>query len=133
MAHGFDAGDGVNQEVGMAAHSGDPAAAAYAEEEAARAEAIAKATAAAPPPGGQMAKALFDHEPDEPDELPFKAGDMIKVTEKDEAGEWWTGEFDGNTGMPVDEHLYNLNLIADNLALFLFSLVRLLVIYFCTH
>jgi len=99
MAHGFDAGDGVNQEIGMAAHSDDPAAADFAEKEAARAQLIAEATAAAPPPGGQMAKALFDHEPDEPDELPFKAGDMIKVTEKDEAGEWWTGEFDGKSGM----------------------------------
>ena len=99
MAHGFDAGDGVNQEVGMAAHSSDPAAADFAAKEAARAQEIADATAAAPPPGGQMAKALFDHEPDEPDELPFKAGDMVKVTEKDEEGEWWTGEFDGKTGM----------------------------------
>ena len=51
MAHGFDAGDGVNQEVGMAAHSSDPAAADFAAKEAARAQEIADATAAAPPPG----------------------------------------------------------------------------------
>ena len=98
LAHGFDAGDGVNQELGRAAHAGDPTAKAYAKKEEQNKKALADATMAGIKAGGhQMAKALFDNEPDEEDELKFSAGDMIKVTSKDD--EWWTGEFDGKSGM----------------------------------
>ena len=99
MAHGFDPGDGVNQELGFASADTDAEAARQAAEAAeAAAAAAAKKKAEAAAKGGQTAKALFDHDADDPDELPFKEGDEITVTEHDDEDEWWTGEFNGRTG-----------------------------------
>ncbi|TPX41023.1 hypothetical protein SeMB42_g05764, partial [Synchytrium endobioticum] len=57
-----------------------------------------------PPPPAPPAKklptvrALYDYAAAEADELSFKAGDMITVISKDDAG-WWTGNVKGKRGL----------------------------------
>lgn len=43
-------------------------------------------------------EALFDHEADEEDELSFKVGQIILVTEQTDQG-WWKGSYDGKSGL----------------------------------
>ena len=48
--------------------------------------------------GTRTAVALYDYEADDEDEISFKEGDVIEVTEVD--GEWTTGKLaDGSEGM----------------------------------
>lgn len=49
--------------------------------------------------GEKFARALYAFESEESDDLPFQAGDMIKLTACDEADEWWQGELNGRAGM----------------------------------
>ncbi|KNC84703.1 hypothetical protein SARC_03078 [Sphaeroforma arctica JP610] len=46
----------------------------------------------------EMARALFDYDANDSDDLPFKEGDMIEVLEHVDA-DWLTGTLNGNTGM----------------------------------
>lgn len=55
-----------------------------------------QAQAQQPQPQVQMAIALYDFETEEPSDLPFRAGDKIKILTMD--NEWWTGELNGRTG-----------------------------------
>lgn len=43
-------------------------------------------------------RALFDHEPEEDDELEFFAGDIVTVLDNEDAEGWWVGSIAGNTG-----------------------------------
>lgn len=45
----------------------------------------------------EKAKALFDYDAQEPNELSFKEGDILIVVEKDESG-WWTCRLNGKDG-----------------------------------
>lgn len=45
-----------------------------------------------------LADAIWDHVSMEPDELTFRQGDVIAITEKIHA-EWWTGFTDGPIGL----------------------------------
>lgn len=58
-----------------------------------------KKVAAPPPkPAQPRARALFDYPGDgDPNQLPFAAGDMITIIQKDPAG-WWEGELNGRRG-----------------------------------
>jgi len=44
------------------------------------------------------AKATFDYDAEEENELGFKEGDIVTVTKKDASG-WWEGECNGKSGM----------------------------------
>jgi len=48
-------------------------------------------------PSVPQCRALYDFDAENPDELTFKTGDVITVQEKN--GEWWKGEFNGNSGL----------------------------------
>ena len=51
------------------------------------------------PPRVQKAKALFDYEPEQPDELELKVGDIITVVESEFTFDgWMKGELHGVTG-----------------------------------
>jgi len=60
--------------------------------------------AAAPPAGAPAAnfigwaKAQFDYDATDDDELTFKENDMIHLLGKDDSG-WWSGEFNGKIGL----------------------------------
>jgi len=43
-------------------------------------------------------RAMYDYNAEEPDELAFKEGAIIKLKYQDKSG-WWTGELEGNTGL----------------------------------
>ncbi|CAN0421007.1 unnamed protein product, partial [Ectocarpus fasciculatus] len=46
--------------------------------------------------------ALFDHDAEEVDELPFKEGERIEVVDSSDEG-WWQGICNGKTGLfPVN-------------------------------
>eukprot|EP01114_Cavostelium_apophysatum_P003671 TRINITY_DN1374_c0_g3_i1.p1 TRINITY_DN1374_c0_g3~~TRINITY_DN1374_c0_g3_i1.p1 ORF type:complete len:1131 (-),score=356.14 TRINITY_DN1374_c0_g3_i1:89-3481(-) len=45
----------------------------------------------------QQVKALYDFDAENPDELTFRAGDLIYLEE--EMGEWWRGEHNGQSGI----------------------------------
>lgn len=67
------------------------------------ADALPPAVPASAPPApaagiGEIVTALFDHEVDEDDELPFSVGDKIEVTEKADGG-WWKGKCNGKEGL----------------------------------
>jgi len=47
----------------------------------------------------EFAKALYDFESAEPDDLPFPTDAMIKLTHCPDADDWWQGEYKGKTGM----------------------------------
>ena len=53
------------------------------------------------------ANALYDYNAEEGDELSFAKGDVLRVTEEDEDGEWWTGtnERTGETGTFPANHV----------------------------
>lgn len=46
-------------------------------------------------------KAIFDYKSDEPDDLNFSIGQIITVTEEEDA-EWYTGEYAGPSGDKID-------------------------------
>ena len=46
-----------------------------------------------------VAIALFDFEGGEADDLSFKAGDVIALTQFDEGDDWWMGDLHGKTGI----------------------------------
>ena len=55
-----------------------------------------------PPPVNYVtssALALYDFESSEPDDLTFKAGDVIVLKESEDKDDWWTGELRGKTGI----------------------------------
>jgi len=52
---------------------------------------------ASQPPSELKAKALFDYEAATPDELTFKAGDIMRIEVKDSGG-WWQAELNGKKG-----------------------------------
>ena len=59
-----------------------------------------------PPPNGFVppvavptATALFDFDAVEADDLPFKAGQTIKLVKCEATDDWWTGELDGRQGI----------------------------------
>ncbi|KAJ3148444.1 Unconventional myosin-Ie [Geranomyces variabilis] len=51
-----------------------------------------------PPKKGPTCKALYDYEASEADELSFKTGAVISITNKDDEG-WWQGELNGRKGL----------------------------------
>jgi len=51
-----------------------------------------------PKQGERKAKANFQYDPEEDNELGFSEGDIIVVTKIDDSG-WWEGECKGKTGM----------------------------------
>ena len=48
--------------------------------------------------GISQCRGLFDYNPDDPNELTFKQGDIITVLQKDPSG-WWQGELNGRIGV----------------------------------
>ncbi|CAD5227122.1 unnamed protein product [Bursaphelenchus xylophilus] len=54
-------------------------------------------SAASTPIGAKLADAAFDYEAQHADELSFKSGDVIEVTEQTDS-EWWKGRKQGTTG-----------------------------------
>ena len=55
-----------------------------------------------PPPvnyATSTALALYDFGSDEPDDLAFKAGDVIVLKASEDSEDWWTGELHGRTGI----------------------------------
>ncbi len=57
----------------------------------------------------QQAQALYDFDSSEPDELPFKAGDLIKVYSAPDDNDWWQGEFSGKVGIFPKAYVQLLN------------------------
>jgi len=53
---------------------------------------------AAAPSGGAYAKALYDYDAENPDDLSFKEGDTIVVLDQSDPSGWWEGEINGKTG-----------------------------------
>jgi len=51
----------------------------------------------APPPRGARAKANWDFTTDDPNELPFRAGEILNIVTQ--SGEWWTAELNGRQGL----------------------------------
>jgi len=49
-------------------------------------------------PQGERYKAKFDFNGQDPDELSFKAGDILYVTRKGE-DDWWEGTLNGRPGI----------------------------------
>jgi len=49
--------------------------------------------------GEPLAQGLYDFESTEPDELPFKAGDVIKIYTSPPDNDWWQGELNGRVGI----------------------------------
>lgn len=45
----------------------------------------------------RTAVAMYDFETNNPDELPFKRGDIITIHQ--ETGQWWLGEINGRRGL----------------------------------
>ncbi|KNC97306.1 uncharacterized protein SPPG_07235 [Spizellomyces punctatus DAOM BR117] len=50
-----------------------------------------------PTPSYPQVKALYDYTASEPDEISFRAGDIIRVTQSADA-DWWQGELNGRSG-----------------------------------
>jgi len=48
--------------------------------------------------GGVSAKALYDYDAENPDDLSFKEGDIIMVLDQSDPSGWWEGEIGGKTG-----------------------------------
>jgi hypothetical protein len=48
---------------------------------------------------GETAVALYDFDQNEPDDLAFKAGEIIKLLASPETEDWWQGEKDGRIGI----------------------------------
>ena len=60
----------------------------------------APAAVAAPPAGpAETAVALYDFDQNEADDLPFKAGQSIRLLACEEKDEWWQGEINGRVGI----------------------------------
>lgn len=60
----------------------------------------APAAVAAPPAGPvETAVALYDFDQNEADDLPFKAGQSIRLLACEEKDEWWQGEINGRVGI----------------------------------
>jgi len=55
------------------------------------------------------AQALYDFDSTEPDELPFKAGDYIKVYTAPSDNDWWQGEINGRVGIFPKDYVQHLN------------------------
>lgn len=52
-----------------------------------------------PRPQVHYVTALFDFEGQNPEDLPFREGDRIRVVKKTEStDDWWDGELNGRTG-----------------------------------
>jgi len=47
---------------------------------------------------GVAAKALYDYDAENPDDLSFKEGDVINVLDQSDPSGWWEGELNGKTG-----------------------------------
>jgi hypothetical protein len=47
----------------------------------------------------EYARALFEFESSEPDDLPFPLDAIIKLTNAPDSEDWWQGEYKGKTGM----------------------------------
>ncbi|XP_075764992.1 SH3 domain-containing protein 21 isoform X2 [Pelodiscus sinensis] len=61
----------------------------------------------------EYCKALFDYEPELPDELPLKRGDVVRVLRKEAEDEgWWEGECDGKRGFFPDNFVMLLQPLA---------------------
>jgi len=50
-------------------------------------------------PSEPQAQALYDFDSTEPDELPFKVGDIIKVLSSPADNDWWHGDLNGRVGI----------------------------------
>lgn len=89
----------------MAAASAPPAAAPVSSTP--TNAATAAAVVAAPPApviavasaGGESATALYDFDQNEPDDLPFKAGQQIRLLACGDQDDWWQGEMGGRVGI----------------------------------
>jgi len=51
----------------------------------------------APPPRAVRAKANWDFTSEDPNELPFRTGDIVTILSQN--GEWWSAELNGRTGL----------------------------------
>jgi hypothetical protein len=61
---------------------------------------VASRAVAAPPAirGVSKCRGLYDYQASDPNELSFKAGEIITVLQKDPSG-WWQGELNGRIGV----------------------------------
>ncbi|GAA5941649.1 hypothetical protein JCM10213_002330 [Rhodosporidiobolus nylandii] len=53
------------------------------------------------------AKALWDYTASQPDDLPFRTGDIITI-EEEVNGDWWKGSLNGRTGLFPSNHVERL-------------------------
>lgn len=51
----------------------------------------------APPARGVRAKANWDFTSEDPNELPFRTGDIVTILTQ--TGDWWSAELNGRSGM----------------------------------
>jgi len=49
-------------------------------------------------PAAGQARALYDYDAENPDDLSFKEGEMINILDKSDPSGWWQGELNGVTG-----------------------------------
>ena len=89
--------------AGISGSSDDVAPSSSAAAAAATSVTPSIAAAVAPAPSSLetvgTAVGLFDFDQNEPDDLPFKAGDVINLLSCPDAEEWWQGEKDGKVGI----------------------------------